>query len=516
MFQLLNQLYKANFIAPLGFFRLGTSILLSGINLMALLRFAARVYPSMPAIKDDDDELTYKELYLQTRQLATNLQEEYGIKRGKKVAILCRNHSPMVKALFALSRLGADVYLLNIEMNVGQFESLLEKHDFDLVIYDIEVFKLVHHSSFSKIAIFSTHLTLPAVEALSQKKSKKRIKLKRGGSGKLIILTGGTTGDFKTAVRKPSIFTFLSPFFALLTKLNLGAYRSVYIATPVYHGFGMAAVLISLVLGKKVLFLKKFHVNNAKLLILREQAQVAILVPLMLDRLLEDRHILELIYLRSVICGGAALNPTLVEKAQKKLGSKLANLYGTSEAGFSIMATPEDLESHPNTIGKKISGVQGRIFGDNNNILPVGGIGRLCIKSKWAMTNKQSAWVDTGDLAYVDEHGYYFLCGRIDDMIVSGGENVYPVELENILIKHEEISQVAVIGIPDKEFGQRLKAFVVLKKQSNLTEEAIRAWLKEYTARYQRPKLIEFLKEIPVTSLGKPDKKILKQSIEVV
>jgi len=516
MFQLLSKLYQAKLISPLGLFRLVSSILLSGVNLMALLRFSARAHSSMPAIKDDEEELTYKELYLETRQLAINLQEEYGIKTGKKVAILCRNHSPMVKALFALSRLGADVYLLNVEMNAGQFESLLNKHDFDLVIYDIEVFKLVHHSSFSKTTLFSSHLTFPSVNELSKKKLKKRVKLKRGGIGKLIILTGGTTGDFKTAVRKPSIFTFLSPFFALLTKLNLGDYRSVYIATPVYHGFGMAAVLISLALGKKVLFLKRFHVNNAKLLILREQAQVAILVPLMLDRLLEDNHVLELVYLRSVICGGAALNPTLVQRAQKKLGSKLANLYGTSEAGFSIMATPEDLEYHPNTIGKKISGVECRIFDDNNNILSVGETGRLCIKSKWAMTNKQSAWVDTGDLAYVDENGYYFLCGRIDDMIVSGGENVYPVELENILIKHEEINQVAVIGITDKEFGQRLKAFVVLKKQSSLTEEAIRTWLKEHSARYQRPKLIEFLKEIPVTSLGKPDKKILKQNIEAV
>ncbi len=508
MFQLLGKLYEANLSTPLGFFRLVTSVLLSGVNLMALLRFTARTYPEREAIADEEGGCTYAELYLETQQLTINLQEKHQLKAGKKVALVCRNHASLVKSLFALSQLGADIYLLNAEMSDTQFNSLLNKHDFDCIIYDIEVWKMIHQSGFDKTRLLSYHLTLPAIDDLSKRPPTKGVKIKKSSAGKLIILTGGTTGDFKTAVRKPSIFTFLHPFFALLTELDIAKYRRVYIATPIYHGFGLAALIISILLGTKMMLLKRFEIQKANTLMLRHQIQVIILVPLMLSRLIKRSH-LELVYLRQIISGGAALNPSLVEETFNKIGPRLANLYGTSEAGFCIMASPSDLKYHPNTIGKKIAGVQTKIIDQNNNMVSTGEVGRLYVKSKWTMKNSQEAWIDTGDLAYVDENGYYFLCGRIDDMIVSAGENVYPVELENILIKHPAISQVAVIGIPDEEFGQRLKAFVVLKKDSPLTEAALKAWLKEEAARYQQPKSIAFVAEIPVTALGKPDKKVL-------
>jgi fatty-acyl-CoA synthase len=140
-----------------------------------------------------------------------------------------------------------------------------------------------------------------------------------------------------------------------------------------------------------------------------------------------------------------------------------------------------------------------------------GKIGQLCIKNEWSMSNRNSPWIETGDLGYRDENGYYFLCGRTDDMVVSGGENVYPIEVEQVLIKHSLIEDVAIIGIDDKQFGQRLKAFVLPVKNASLTEEELFEWLRSRVARFHLPKEIKFVEYMPYTPLGKLDKKQFKE-----
>jgi acyl-CoA synthetase (AMP-forming)/AMP-acid ligase II len=155
-----------------------------------------------------------------------------------------------------------------------------------------------------------------------------------------------------------------------------------------------------------------------------------------------------------------------------------------------------------------VSGVQARIVNDADQIVAGGQVGRLCIRCAWATTRKN--WTETGDLAYQDSEGDLFLCGRIDDMIVSGGENVYPIELENVLLQHPDIDSVAVIGIPDAEFGQRLKAVIVTKQGATLDHTTLLDWLKPRAARYQMPAVIDFRDELPYTALGKLDKKSLR------
>ncbi|BDS09405.1 AMP-binding protein [Aureispira anguillae] len=508
MFQTFQKLYQANISTPVGIYRLLRSIIGTGTNLMALLEFAARSYPSETAIIDDYQSISYQDLYKETQQLAVNLKEKHAIHPHKKVALLCRNHSPLVKSLFALSCLGADAYLLNIEMTSAQFNDLLDEHNFDCVIYDLEVWEMVHRSNFDKKTLLSQHITFDSIQGLSTETPTKKINLKKSSAGKLIILTGGTTGAFKTAVRKPAVSNFLNPFFALLNQLNLGTYQSAYIATPIYHGFGMAALLVSLTLGVKIVLTKRFKAQKTTSLLLKHRVQVLILVPLILDRLLQQSK-LELIYTRLIISGGAPLNPNLVQRTFKLLKHDLANLYGTSEAGFCIMATTEDLKLHANTIGKKIRGVQLKLLDNNQQEVAIGTVGALSVRSSWGMKNTTDSWIPTGDLAYQNEQGYYFLCGRVDDRIVSGGENVYPVELEHILLQHDAIQQTAVIGISDPEFGQRLKAFVVLKPQQVLDQSNLQEWLKDHAARHQMPKEIVFIDHIPVTALGKTNKKKL-------
>lgn len=140
----------------------------------------------------------------------------------------------------------------------------------------------------------------------------------------------------------------------------------------------------------------------------------------------------------------------------------------------------------------------------------VGEIGHFCITNDWSIRNKKNRWIQTGDVGFCDEQGYYFLLGRTDDMVVSGGENVYPIEVEQVLITHHEIEDVAVIGVTDEQYGQRLKAFILPIKNATITNEDITTWLRSRVARFQMPKEIMLVEEMPYTSLGKIDKKLLK------
>ncbi len=506
MLKALSKLYKARIITPSGLYKLASSVFHSGVNLMALLHFSAKLYPESVALVDEHEEITYKDLLTQTEQLTMALQTIYHIVPSQKVAIMCRNHASLIRAIFSVSQCGADIFLLNVEMNSTQFNSLQTKHNFDLVIHDEEATTIIRQHAAKYKTIPAYHLKLPSIDSLAKTVTTPFPPITRSRSGNIIVLTGGTTGDFKIAARKPSVANFLPPFFALINKLDLTAFSTVYIATPVCHGFGLAAAFMSLTLGTKVFLQQKFDAPQAAALIRQHKIEVITVVPLMLSRLLKhDPSALG--SLACIISGGAALSPDLADKTINTLGHKLFNLYGTSEAGFSILATPDHLRYSSKTAGKKITGVQLKILDTDNNEIQDNTIGRICIKSSWAMSN--SGWIETGDLGYKDGNGYYFLHGRTDDMIVSGGENVYPIELENILLRHKEIRQVAVIGVEDEEFGQRLKAFVARTTGSTLGKNEILLWLSTQAARYQVPKHIEFIDDIPHTSLGKPDKKLL-------
>ena len=254
--------------------------------------------------------------------------------------------------------------------------------------------------------------------------------------------------------------------------------------------------------------MQKFEAKEAVELIQRRKADAAVLVPIMLQRMLVA-DVNALLSLKTVICGGAPLNEVLVTETLRRLGSVLFNLYGTSEAGFSVMATPQDLERHPGSIGRPIPGVEARIADRAGHVVPPGTKGQLFLRNSWSVNGAAGRWVATGDLAYVNKEGYCFLQGRIDDMILSGGVNVYPIVTENALLQHPDVRECAVVGAADDEFGQRLVAFVVVNVP--MTPEELREWLKEKVARYEMPRSIELVTELPYTAIGKPDKKKLME-----
>lgn len=463
---------------------------------MVLLRYAADKWPARPAVTDDGGSCTYGMLYRNATDLGAMLHTQFCLGRGSRVAVMCRNHKGVVRAIFAVAQTGAHLYLINIDMSAAQIGKLCADNQIDVVIADDEFEGKLTQSGFGgRIVPADTEVAVVAIN------SNARV---RGGN--IVVLTGGTTGQHKTAARKPGIMRFVQPFCTLLSGAGLAQYSSVYIATPVYHGYGLAALFMSVLLGAHVYLAPRFDVRRAATIIEKNNVAVLVAVPLMIQRLMHH-DVAALGSLRCILSGGAAIAPALVTRVLATLGPVLYNLYGTSEAGVCIMATPAQLAVAPYTLGQPLQGVELRIAGADGQTVPYGITGNICVHTAWAAGSARTKWVPTGDAGYMDKYGMVYLRGRVDDMIVSGGENVYPQVVEQALVQHADVADVAVVGMADADYGQRLHAFVTTGQP--VCTDVLREWLKDKVARYEMPARITVVNELPVTPLGKPDKHAL-------
>jgi fatty-acyl-CoA synthase len=498
MLKAIRLLKKAKLFSFEGIFYLLKAVLRRGINLVAILRLAAWLYPNKLALVHEEDRFTYLQLYHLVKNLAIRLKENHQVERRNKIAIICANHPAFISSLFAAAYLGTDVYLLNSEMGSAQLKLQVDQHQFDFIIYDPSFASLILEMGYEKRSLAAdgegeNTITRYLKDAAYLPTGKK---IKRSSFNRVVILTSGTTGRYKSAARKASVSAYTGLFLSLLDRLKFENYQSVYVATPIAHGFGLAALCFSYLMGKDVYIRTGFDHEAACTLIRDQQIESVTLVPLMLRRML-DYNKEALRSLNCIVSGGAVLSAVLAKDVVDGLGNKLYNLYGTSEAGVCLLAGPEELKKYPGTIGKPLDGVSLEIRA-----------GQLWLKCAWSAEKDQ--WISTGDLGYQDEAGYYYLLGRSDEMIVSGGENVYPYELEHLLMQHPSIKAVLVTGIEDAAFGQRLAAFVVLHDRERPTKEEILSWLSGKAARYQMPKQLVFTEEIPLTAMGKPDRKAAK------
>ena len=500
-FQIARRLFEAGLLTPRAIYDFGRTAIGQGVTLAALARFAARRFGDRPAVVDHTGSHSFRDLADRGDRLALALAAAHPIQRGTPVGILCRNGSAFVYALIAASRLGACVLLLNPEMSAQQLVGLIEQRNIGLVLGHVDTLRLLEGTS-------TTALDVDALVRSSAATSRPP----RLDGGELVILTGGTTGPPKAASRKPSPGNFLLLFIHLVTALELDRRKKVYVAVPLCHGYGVAAFLVALTLGRTVYLLPRFQTETALALIQREGIDVLAVVPVILQRLLAAPGA-DLSRIKRVITGGAALPPALARRTQARLGPVLFNLFGSSEAGVSVFATPDDLKAAPATIGREIWGVRADILDDQNEPLPAGKVGRLVIHNLASVTGARG--VATGDLASRDPEGRLFIHGRADDMVISGGEKVHPWEVETVLMDHPDIVEAAVLGVPDPEFGQRLSAFIVTRSGCELSRMSLDAWLTERVARYQRPRDVTFRDTLPITPVGKLDRRALRASLEV-
>jgi acyl-CoA synthetase (AMP-forming)/AMP-acid ligase II/NAD(P)-dependent dehydrogenase (short-subunit alcohol dehydrogenase family) len=466
----------------------------NGVGPAAACAIGAARHPQRAAIVDDDGAVTFAELDTRVRGFASALHRDHQIGPGRPLAILCRNHRGFVTALLAGARLGADVLLLNTEMPPAQLADTLAAHEVAAVVADRELAP-------PGVAVIPAE-TLPAARGRLPRATK---------PGRIVILTSGTTGRPKGAPRTPSIASLLGPLTTLLSTVPLRAGDPILVAPPLFHGFGLAYLGLALTLGCPMVLRRRFDAAAVLDAIARERVRAVIGVPVMLQRLLDAHTTQDTSSVRAILSGGAPLPPAVARALLDRFGDVVFNLYGSSETGFGAIAGPADLRAAPGTVGRPPRGTTIAILDDRG--APVGAekpghiyIGGTLVFDGYSGGGSKDV-VDgrmaTGDVGHVDAAGRLFVDGRVDDMIVSGGENVYPQEIEDAIGGHAAVAEVAVVGVTDAEFGQRLRAFVVPRPGTSLDADALRAHLRPQIARYKMPRDFVFLDALPRNATGK-------------
>ena len=493
---LFRALFNLHFITPLGLIRWAYCLVSEGVTLMAALKFSARYFPTKCAVVSERLVMNYSELYQYACRLAYLMYSDYNLRQGDTVAMLCRNHTVSLLLLPALSRLGVNVLLLNTDLGTEKIEELLNRNSCKLLVYDKER-KDGRSTITSPYPAIDTDILYEKLFAKNEDNVFYLPPIFHGPA--ITVMTGGTSGHYTEATRHPSVTQFLPPFFALLRDIGIGDYNSVFLALPFYHGFGLATLIVSLLMGKKICLMRHFDASQALKIIRNEEIEVLPLVPVMLARMWQHEGAKEKMKsLRCILCGGDHLDRKLVETTHSQLGNVLYNLYGTSEAGFFLLATPDDLSRHSETtLGKPIRGVKCKVVEKDAE-----GVGTLWVRSGWAMTGRNDQWQSTGDLVIQDTEGYYFHRGRRDGLVVCGGENVWPDNVMRTLSLHPAVVASHVYAAPHPEFGNVLNARIELRKDASLTTAEIIEWLRPRISRAEMPHEIIF-GPIRISSTGK-------------
>ena len=491
-----SKLVKLNIITPGGICRLAKYFVQDGVSLMALMRFSAHYYPNRCAMVSDNERFTYKELFELAQRLTRVLYSVYSLEAGDSVGIMCRNHLMGTLLLPALSRLGVRIKLINTDIAPNKLIDFVKNNRIKLVICDTEL-KETRIPNGLPCTVRETEDLFLAISNKDQDKDSTLPRIKRGGE--ISVFTGGSSGKHKEAARQMSIFQFLPPFFALLRDLHIDEHDSVFQPLPLYHGFGLSTLIISLLMGKKICLAKHFDADEALKIISEEKIDVLPVVPAMLARLWQADNAPKLMKtVKCVICGGDRLDRKWIDLTNQHLGKVIYNLFGTTEAGFFMLATPEDLSRHEEvTIGRPIHGVKCKVENIDSD-----GIGSLWVRSNWAMTGMKDKWQNTGDVVYCNAEGNYFYRGRSDKMIVCGGENVYPEDVEKVINGHPEVLASMVFPVPDPQFGTVLNAQVELTPNSSTSPDDIRTWLHSRLSRAEMPHQI-FIQPINISDTGK-------------
>jgi len=490
----------------------GRGLLASSIEIGAIR------HPDRVAIRDERGDLTYRELHEHANALA-NAWHERGLEAGDGVAILVRNHRGFLEAVFGAVLCGARVILLNTSFSGPQLREVAEREGTDLLVHDDE-FAAVVEGVQPRRGRFRAWVddpgaeardgdTLDALIAAASAKSPP----KAGRAAKLVILTSGTTGTPKGAPRDEP--RSLSIIGGLLSRIPLRARETTELTTPMFHTLGLAAMGLGLALGSTTVVRRRFDPEATLESLAANRATAMVVVPVMLQRIVElgeaEVAAHDLRSLRVIFVSGSAIGPSLVRRATGAFGPVIYNLYGSTEVAEATIATPEDLALDPATVGRPSRGTVVKILGNDGTELPAGQSGRIFVGnnaqfegySGGGHKERIDGLMSSGDVGHFDERGLLFIDGRDDEMIVSGGENVFPAEVEQLLCGHQAIVEAAAIGVDDERFGQRLKAFVVLRDGKRLTEDQIREYVRANLATYKVPREVVFLDQLPRNPTGK-------------
>jgi acyl-CoA synthetase (AMP-forming)/AMP-acid ligase II len=485
-------------------------------------------YPDATAIVDDLGTLTFREVHERTNALAHALSDA-GILEGDGVAIMCRNHRGFIDATVACSKLGANALYLNTAFAGPQITDVVEREKPAALVYDAEFEELIHDAGVRRKRFIAWHdggekPKDPLIEDLIEQGDPSDV-VPPSEKGRVVILTSGTTGTPKGASRKQP--ESLDPAAALFSKIPLHARETTMIAAPMFHSWGFAHFTLGMGLSSTLVMTRKFDPERVLSLTAQHEATALAVVPVMLQRILElpveTIQLYDLSALRVIAASGSALPGELATKAMDAFGDVLYNLYGSTEVAWATIATPEDLRAAPGTAGRPPRGTIVRLYDENGTLIEKpGATGRIFVGNEMLFEgytgggNKDviDGLMATGDVGHFDKGGHLFVDGRDDEMIVSGGENVFPREVEDLIADHEAIDEVAIIGVDDEKFGQRLKAYAVKSSGKKVSEADLKAHVKKNLAGYKVPREIVFVKELPRNATGKVLKRELLEQHE--
>ncbi|WP_370966897.1 acyl-CoA synthetase [Amycolatopsis sp. cg9] len=480
---------------------------------------SARRDPTAVGIVDELGPLTYKQLDDQSNALARAWSQR-GIEPGQVVAALCRDHRGLVITMAAAGKLGVRLLLMNTGFAKPQLADVAKREGVTALIYDQEFTGLLdampdgvdRYLAWVDPDSDLTDRTVPVLSEIIASTDDRPwpAPAKPGG---FVLLTSGTTGTPKGAPR-PHTSALASAQF--LDRIPLRSNEATYMGAPLFHGTGLSQFILSFALGSTVVMRRKFTPEEALKGVAEHKCTALVLVPTMLQRIVdlpkETREKYDTSSLRIIFVAGSALSPDLGNRANEAFGPVVHNLYGSTEVAVATVATPEDWRKAPGTVGRAPVGCKVALYDEKGRKITEPNVtGRVFVGSGLSFggytDGRHKEIIDgllsSGDVGHFDEDGLLFIDGRDDEMIVSGGENVFPIEVENLLVEREDVLEAAVIGVEDPEFGQRLKAFVVLADGVSLDADEVRDYVKANLARYKVPRDVEFLAELPRNATGK-------------
>src|SRR6201996_917365 len=519
-------LHRAGVIGPMRpdkAMRVGRTFLRWGASPATGVKVASIEEPHEIAILDERGSLTWLRLHLRSNALAHSFAA-MGIGPGDGIGVMARNHRGFLEATLAAAKLGASALYLNTMFSGPQLVDVMKREGPKALIFDEEFTDLLAGVDPGVQRVVAWHDGAPPAGATPVEQL-----IAAGDEAdhqpppdkpRFVILTSGTTGTPKGAQR-----TSPDGLMALAAVLDMNPYRSgqtMMIAAPLFHSWGFFHFVVSLPTASTMVLRRRFDPEGTLAAIERSRADVLGAVPVMVQRILglpdEVLSRYQLPSLRVVSLSGSALPGELATLWMDRFGDSIYNLYGSTEVAYATVATPADLRAAPGTAGRPPRGTVGKLLHDQGKEVPRGEVGRIFVGNEMRMEgytgggNKEAidGLLSSGDVGHLDEGGRLFVDGRDDEMIVSGGENVFPREVEDCLAGLEGIAEVAVIGVEDSDFGQRLAAFVVLEDGVTLSEAELGAHVKANLASFKTPREVEFLEELPRNATGKVLKRELR------
>src|ERR1700739_412936 len=485
-------------------------------ELSAAVTLAAVRHRDAVGLIDERGALTFGDLDARSNALA-NEWRGAGLSPGSTIAILARNHRGLLDALFAGMKTGARVILLNTDFGSDQIRDVIAREGAELLVHDDEYADVVSGIELrhGRVRAWAERAGFDTLDALIQRGDPSPPP-RSGVNPEIIILTSGTAGTPKGAPR--TVPRSLRPLAGLLDKTPFRPGEVTQCCSPLFHPLGFGHAMIALLMGSTLVVRRRFDPQLTLESLAAQGASTLTVVPIMLSRILDRTPSdYELSALRIIFVAGPQLGAALCTRAIDEFGPVIYNLYGSTEVAYASIATPEDLAEEPGCVGRGGRGAVVKIYDDDGQEVPTGTTGRIFVGNSAQFDGYTDGGtketihglMSSGDLGHFDAARRLFVDGRDDEMIVSGGENVFPGEVEDALTAHPDVVDAAVIGVPDDHYGQRLRSFVVVRQGASMTEQDVQDYVKGRLARFKVPRDVIFVDELPRNPTGKVVKRLL-------